>query len=146
MNPVVWLITAVVLVSLEMLLPSTYLLWLGVGAAFTSLFTMVFGVDSLLGQGLIFAAMSVLALYTAHRRAKQRPALSKTDLNDRYSKVVGRVTVVPDDFHAKNAYINIDDTRWVVTPDQVSQFESGEVVEVVSLDDGQVRLRSKTYE
>jgi inner membrane protein len=69
-----WLIAAVVLLIGEMLVPGTFLVWLGLGAASTGLLLLLFPALPWQAQWIVFAVVSVGSVLLWRRYRRQHPA------------------------------------------------------------------------
>lgn len=140
MNPMIWLIAAVVLVGLEAAIPGVYLLWVGLGALAAGLASAV-GIDSLLAQCLIFSAASLSGVWWAHKaRIGKSVSTSHPTLNRRQDQLIGRQVMLPSELSSQ-AYVMIDDTRWPVHEEDVVHIEPSTLMEVVSFDQGRLRIK-----
>ena len=110
-----WFILGVVLLALEMMVPGTFLLWLGIAAIVVGLISRVIDWSWQL-QLIAFAALSV-ALIPAWRRFARRvdePSDHAT-LNRRTEAFVGRVFTLEKPIMDGSGVVRIGDTVWRVT-------------------------------
>jgi len=134
-----WFILGVVLLILEMLVPGTFLLWLGIAAIAVGIISR-FIVWSWQFQLVAFAVFSV-ALIPAWRyfaRRVDEPSDHAT-LNRRTAGYVGRVFTLEKPIMDGNGTVRIDDTVWRVTgPD----CPAGSRVRVTRADGADLRVEA----
>lgn len=134
-----WLALGLALMALEILAPSTYLLWMGVAAM---------GVGALLWlmpglmpemQLILFALFSILAIVLGRRYVKKHPI--KTDhptLNVRGAQAIGRILTLDAPIINGVGRARMDDTLWrVLGPD----LSAGTRVEVIGVEGTALRVR-----
>ena len=127
-----WWIAGVVLVILEMFLPSTYFLWLGVAALLVGLVVLLVPDLGLDYQLLIFAALAVCSVVAGRVWLRRRPI--QTDiptLNRRGSQYLGREFTLHEAIVNGVGKLHVDDTFWkAMGPD----LPEGSRVRVTGLD------------
>lgn len=114
-----WWILGVVFVTLEMLVPGTFMLWLGVAAGVIGLILVVAPDMRIEYQLLLFAMLSIASIVAWRAYDRRRPTQSdQPTLNRRADQYLARV------FKLEQAIVNgqgkavVDDTVWlVVGPD-----------------------------
>jgi len=144
MKPVYWIIASIVLVTAEMILPGTYLLWIGAAAALTGIFAMIFADASLLYQSMAFAFFGVVLLYVAHKKkVGYREPRDNAHLNQKKNQLLGRTTVVPENFSVTNNYVWIDDCRWTVCSSSFGKIKAGARAQVMGFHQDELELSSK---
>lgn len=136
----IWLVVCLGLIGLELLAPGFFMLWLGVAAGITGLFVLFFGVDILAWQAVLFALTSGFLVHVSIKNKNKLPGGDRR-LNNRAMRLVGR-TVHVRRVEGSPATVNIDDTLWQLVDDQVGSFQDGDVVRVVAVENGCVRLQS----
>ena len=112
----VWVILAGVLGLAELHVPGSYLVWIALGAALTSVVHAMFGV-SLEGQLGIFAAASALSCtagYFVYRHLGRRRR-GETPLNDRSIAMLGARGTVCEAFINGHGKVRLADTVWLAT-------------------------------
>ncbi|MEA1938908.1 MAG: NfeD family protein [Pseudomonadota bacterium] len=114
LNPWHWWALAVLLVGLEVIMPSTYLLWPGISAAIIGMLVLIipfaFGWQI---QLLLFAVLTIVTTLVWQHWLKTHPL--KTDkplLNRRAAALIGRKVLVAEDFVGGTGPVHIDDTVW----------------------------------
>ncbi len=110
-----WFIVAALLFAAEIVVPGTFLLWLGFAAAIVGVITI--GVDwPWQAQLVTFAVLSVLSLFAWRRLG--RASVQKSDqpfLNRRAEGYVGRVFTLEKPIVSGVGAVRIDDTVWRVS-------------------------------
>ncbi len=127
-----WFVLGVVLLGVEILVPGTFILWLGFAALVVGV--VVLAVDmSWQAQLLLFAALSVVFVVAWWKVARRRPAADSDQpmLNRRAERHVGRVFELDAPIVAGLGRVRIDDTLWRVSgPD----LPAGARIRVISAD------------
>jgi hypothetical protein len=126
-----WFIAGLLLLALELIVPGTFMLWLGLAA-------LLVGVISLLvdwtwqWQIVAFAVFSIAAIPLWRRFARKvEPATDSPFLNQRSVGYVGRVFTLEKPIIDGSGTVRIDDSVWRVTgPDS----PAGQKVKVVRAD------------
>jgi membrane protein implicated in regulation of membrane protease activity len=110
-----WLIVAVVLVTLEMLAPGAFLLWMGISAAIVGAILFLAPSLSLIIQVIIFAVLSVISLIMYKQYQKRNPVIiDEPALNRRGEQYVGRVFTLDAPIVNGIGKVNIDDSTWKI--------------------------------
>jgi inner membrane protein len=110
-----WFAAAGVLMILELVLPGTFLFWLGLAAAATGL-VGVFVDLSWQREALLFAIMAVGSVLVG-RNLMRRKASAEHDrpfLNRRMEALVGREFILAEPISGGAGRVRIDDTIWRV--------------------------------
>jgi len=131
-----WLALGVLLIALEVVAPSTYLLWPGLAAIVTGLVLLLWPDMSWQVQLLLFAVLAVAASIAGRMWIKSRGGIEtdRPQLNMRASQYVGRRATVADSFTNGRGSITLDDTRWGARTKDGSNPTRGIEVEVVEAD------------
>ena len=130
-----WWIAGLALLVLEMLVPGTFFLWMGIAAGVVGLLMLVLPDMSWQIQFLVFAVLSVVAI-TASRMWLRRHPITTDDstLNRRGSQYVGRVVTLDQPLVDGTGKVRIEDTFWrVATPDN-SDLAAGVQVRITGVD------------
>ena len=107
-----WLILAVVLLTLETVIPGVHFLWFGIAAAFIGVLAYSTNIDWQ-WQVLAFVLLSVLVLFWVRRFVRPDVAISdQPDLNVRGQQYVGRALVVEQAIQNGRGRVRVDDTLW----------------------------------
>ena len=110
-----WFIVGGLLLALEVLVPGTFMLWLGLAAIATG----VIGLIITMGwqaQVVVFAILSVISVLLGRRFYPT--VVTETDkpfLNRRADAFVGRVFTLDEPIVGGSGRVRIDDTTWRVT-------------------------------
>ncbi len=133
-----WWVLAVALITLEILAPSTVLLWPGVSAAIVGIILLIADTMGWEFQFIIFAVLSVASLLGWRAYARNRPVLDGLPgLNRRGQRYVGRSFTLADPIVNGRGKLNIDDTIWSVTGEN---FAAGTEVKVVEIDGNALKV------
>lgn len=125
-----WWIVAIVLATLELMIPGVFLIWFAGAAVLVGVIDFVFDF-SLMWELAIFAVLSVLCAYFARRMVANDT--TETDhplLNERGASLVGRILVVEEAIEQGRGKVKVDDSIWVAEGPDV---DVGEQVRVVSV-------------
>lgn len=110
-----WWILGVGLVALEMLVPGTFFLWLGVSAGVTGVLLLVLPDFDWQYQIIVFSVLSVGSIYIG--RKVWRPTHADTDqpsLNRRGAQYVGRVVKLAEPIANGRGKARVGDSLWLV--------------------------------
>lgn len=130
--PLPWIILGLLLVSLELIAPGAFLLWLGLAAVLTGVVDWLFGL-SWQAAMLAFATLSVGAVLIGRALTRQRPDEDdrRPLLNRRAQALVGRVFVFDSPISGGTGRLRLDDSSWrILGPD----VPAGAAVKVVRVD------------
>lgn len=137
LGPWTWVVFGLLLLGIEILLPSTFLLWPGLAAIVVGIMTLVIGLGSPIwpwqAQVLVFLLLSlVIAFYGRALMKRQKWDESEsTNLNERGLQLVGRTAVVVQPIVDGEGRIRLGDTTWRVYG---ADAKAGARVKVVSAD------------
>lgn len=129
-----WWVLAVVLLVLELLTGTTYLLWIAAAAAATGVAVMGFDAPWQV-QLLFFAVFSLL--FTMIGRRFLQPGWLKSDspgLNEGAARVVGRTAVAIADFAGQAGRVRLDDTVWPARAEPGLTAAEGDTLLVTGMD------------
>ena len=139
------MILGAVLLSLEIVLPGVYLLWLGIAAFLTGTLSLQLwesGFWVWQVQVLVFLALSILSALIG-RRFFPNTGTEDTDqplLNQRDRQLVGRTATLAEPIAEGMGRIRLGDTLWRVTgPD----LPTGTRVRVVASEDGYLKVEAE---
>jgi inner membrane protein len=139
-GPFHWLALAALLIGLEMVMPTQYLIWPGIAAVVTGLlaFLIALGWPS---QVAIFGVLSVALVVASHYLPG--PALGPISmLNQRTDQMVGRSATVAEDFHNGHGSVTVGDTRWSAEAIDGSNYAAGTKVEIVAAESTLLKVKS----
>ncbi len=123
-----WLTFAVICIALEILLPTFYMLWIGLGAFAMGAITYFQTDIEWQFQLALFAGLSVFStvvgrMYLAHKPLDSDEPL----LNRRGEQYIGRTVTLKSAIVNGVGHVSIDDTRWRI---EGADIESGQKVQV----------------
>lgn len=132
-----WWIVAIVLATLELMVPGVFFIWFAGAAALVGVIDFVFDLP-LMWELAIFAVLSVLCAYFARRMVANDT--TETDhplLNERGATMVGRILVVEEEIEQGRGKVKVDDSIWAAEgPDA----QAGQQVRVVAVTGTLVRV------
>ncbi len=129
-----WLIAAGALVVGELFAGDFVLLMLAAGAAAAGLSGAVFGFG-ILGEGIVFAVVSTLALFFVRPWIKKRFYRSSHVVKIGVSTILGSEAVVVEHIDAESGQVNLSGELWRARPyDAARSYEPGERVRVIEVD------------
>ena len=127
-----WWMLAALLIAIEVIAPSTVLLWPGIAAVVVGL-VLAAGAD--LGwepQVLLFAALSVVSLISWRFYAKSRPTLTEDPgLNRRGQRYIDRAFTLMHPIDDNQGKLQVDGIIWKI---EGENLEAGNRVKVVGID------------
>jgi len=127
-----WLILGVILLVLEVLTGTTYVLWIATAALIVGVLAFILPIGWPL-QFLLFFALSIALLIAGHKYF--RPNMmgeEDSDLNDRAKSMVGMRVKAVADFETGQGRVQVGDTQWRAAMDEGSAV-SGQELRVASV-------------
>ena len=111
-----WWVAGLVLIGIEVFMPGTFFLWMGVAAGVVGLALLFWPALSLDYQLLTFAAVSLgtVVLWRVYLRRHPQDS-DEPALNRRGRQYIGRVFVLSEEILNGTGKIRVDDTTWRVT-------------------------------
>ncbi|HMN51521.1 MAG: NfeD family protein [Xanthobacteraceae bacterium] len=110
-----WFIAGGILLALEVMLPGTYMLWLGLAAIATGVIGWIVSLTWQV-QIVIFAILSVVSVLLGRRfYPTVVTATDKPFLNRRADAFVGRIFTLDEPIVSGSGRVRIDDSTWRVT-------------------------------
>ena len=108
-----WLIGGVLLLAAELIAPGFSLIFIGAAAIATGLLSVVIGLPVVL-QLAAFAALAFLSVRVLGRRfyASRYDYSSDPHLNDRVSRLLGKVVVVVQAVDSHGGRVRVGDSEW----------------------------------
>ena len=107
-----WLILAVVLLTLETVIPGVHFLWFGIAAAFIGVLAYSTNIDWQ-WQVLAFVLLSVLVVFWVRKYVRPDVTISDLpDLNVRGDQYIGRSLVVEQAIQNGRGKVRVGDTLW----------------------------------
>lgn len=108
-----WWILAVVLLVLEMFVPGTFFMWIGISAGVVGFLLLLIPSMGWVYQVGIFAVLSVVTVIAWRRYQLQHPVESdQPALNRRGEQYVGRTFTLEEAIVNGHGKIRVDDTTW----------------------------------
>jgi membrane protein implicated in regulation of membrane protease activity len=110
-----WLVFAALLGIAEVLMPGVFLIWIAIAAGITGLVALALPI-SLPFQLLLFAALSLLAVWAGRRWYVDNPVASSDPLlNDRSARLIGQNVTVVEAIAAGEGRVKVGDSVWSAT-------------------------------
>ena len=107
-----WLILGVVLLVLEVVTGTTYVLWVAAAALIVGLLTLLLPLGWPLQLSLFFV-LSIVLLVVGHKYFRPRViGAEDSDLNDRAKSMVGMRVKAIADFDTGRGRVQVGDTQW----------------------------------
>ncbi len=136
-----WLALAAVLIILEIMTPTTYLLWPGLSAGVVGLVSAATG-----GLGgdielLLFAVLSVVTTIAGRRFVTPAGTEVVSGLNRRADQYVGRMASAAENFSNGRGPVVIDDTHWQARDVNGQSHARGATIEVVGHEGATLHVR-----
>jgi inner membrane protein len=139
MSAWLWLAIGAVLIGIEVMLPSTWLIWPAISAALVGLLGLAGLVLDWRTQCVLFAVLAVVTTFVWQRRFRGAAAVSdRPQLNRRLASLIGRQGAVERDG------LRLDDTLWRVRAEDGTAVEPGQRVEVVGAEGPELVVRPVT--
>lgn len=127
-----WFILAVVLIILEVLVPGTFMLWLGISALVVGVLALAVAMSWQV-QVLLFAIFSIASVFLWRRLSGGRDDVSTPVLNRRGDAFIGRVFTLEKPIVDGAGSVRVGDSVWMVRgPDT----PAGARVKVIASDGG----------
>lgn len=122
-----WLIGGLLLLTLELVAPGVYLVWIGAAALITGLLALL-GLPIAAELG-IFAVLTIVATMLGRRWYHNNPVTSSDPmLNDRAARLTGEVVTVLDAISPTNGRVKVGDSVWSARGEPA---EPGERVRII---------------
>ncbi len=107
-----WLILAALLATAEMVIPGVFLIWFAAAAAVTGVAALLLPIGTI-AQGVLFAILSVVAVYSGRRWFATNPIVSADPLlNDRGARLIGEIVSVVDPITNGRGRVKVGDSVW----------------------------------
>jgi membrane protein implicated in regulation of membrane protease activity len=127
----IWLVLSFAFLLLELLLPTAYFLWIGLGALFTAGFGYFWKTEETI-QLLIFALVSVtLSIIGKKLYAPSSDDKGTPNLNNKEAQIVGTKFVLDSPIQNGKGRIQVGDSRWTI---KGSNLPKGAIVIVKAID------------
>lgn len=139
LGPWTWVAVGLLILGIEIMVPSTFLLWPGLSALVVGLITLIIGNEAAIwpwqAQVLVFLILSVMIAVIGKRIMKNKDynKSENPNLNERGAQLIGQTAILADPIANGMGRIKIGDTTWRVKGDDA---KAGAKVTVVDYDAG----------
>ena len=133
MNGTRWLIIGFILLVLEVLTGTSYILWPAAAALIVGVIVFIVPVLGWSMQLLLFSILTAVLLYLGHKYL--RPKLNRgepSDLNNRARSMVGMRVKAIADFDTGRGRVQVGDTQWRAAVDD-GKVKAGQELRIVSV-------------
>jgi inner membrane protein len=131
-----WFILGLILLALEVLVPGTFILWLGIAAVLTGGVTLALGFGWQ-AQLIAFAVLSVVAVICWWFYSRRGKDAAGPVLHRRAELHVGRVFTLEEPIVGGSGRVRIDDSVWRIAGEDLP---AGSKVRVTSADGALLRV------
>jgi membrane protein implicated in regulation of membrane protease activity len=136
-----WWAFGAILLGIEMLSTTQYLLWPGIAAIVVGFVHFLFpGLDGSLSV-FLFAVLSIVATIAWKRSPWGRNAPQHPTLNRRTEQYVGRLVKAAVNFSGGRGAVMVDDSRWNAVVIDGSAPVAGDMLEVAEADGTLLKVR-----
>jgi inner membrane protein len=139
-GPFHWLALAAVLIGLEMVMPTQYLIWPGIAAAVVGLLASLVDFGWMV-EVSVFGVLSAALVAASQYWPKVESEASASSLNQRTDQMIGRTATVAEDFHHGQGAVTVGDGRWSAQAVDGSDLPAGTRVEIVSADSTLLKVK-----
>ena len=139
LGPWTWVAVGLLILGIEIMMPSTFLLWPGLSALAVGFITLILGTDAAIwpwqAQVLVFLILAVVFAVIGKRIMKNRKYNDSENpiLNERGAQLIGQTAILADPITNGMGRVKIGDTTWRVKGDDT---KAGSKVTVVDYDAG----------
>jgi membrane protein implicated in regulation of membrane protease activity len=131
LTPWHWLTAAVILIVIEMMIGTYFLLWVGFAAAATALVQWVFGIGWQV-QMIVFFILSLVSIAAWHFYAKNNPEVdTMPNLNKRGHQHIGRTFNLSRAIINGTGKINVNDSTWKVEGEDLPEGAKVKVIDIL---------------
>jgi len=133
LNHWTWLVTALVLLGLEMAIPGVVFMWMAIASAIMGGIVFFLPDISWEVQFITFAILSIISVFAGRGFLKRHPIASDdSTLNQRGRQYIGQTFTLTRDMENGKGRVRIGDGTWNVTGD--FDAHTGEKVKVIDVD------------
>jgi membrane protein implicated in regulation of membrane protease activity len=130
LTPWHWLTAAVILIVVEMMIGTYFLLWVGFAAAATALVQWIFGISWQV-QMIVFFILSLVSIAAWHFYSKNNPEIdTMPNLNKRGHQHIGRTFNLSRAIVNGTGKINVNDSTWKVEGEDLPEGAKVKVVDI----------------
>jgi len=135
-----WWIIALLLIILEITLPGTFFLWLGISAGCTGIALYFLPALGWKFQLILFALLSISSILIARQYVIKKRADSPTQtLNQRTARYMGKIVMVESAIEHGCGQVRVEDSVWRATgPDT----PAGQPVRVIGVEGSSLRVEA----
>lgn len=128
-----WFAIGILLMALELALPSFFFLWLGVAALVAGVALFLAPSLTFAMQGVVFAVAAIIAFYVGRKYFKGRLRdFSPSTLNKRGARMVGNLVTLESAIVNGKGKAQVGDSLWSVEGDE--DLPAGTTVKVIGAD------------
>lgn len=140
MNGWRWMIIGFVLLVVEMLTGSLFLLWPAVAAIFVGLVIFILPLSWEM-QLLLFALVSAAGLIWGelYLRPRLKADTAANDLNDRSARMIGQRVLSVSDFHLGQGRVKVGDSEWAAKI-EVGDPKAGDELRIIAVSGASVTV------
>lgn len=109
-----WWILSGILLVIELIVPSTFFLWMGISAASIGLLIFIIPVIRFEVQLLIFSIVSLISVIISRYIFSHTQAQEHSTLNRRGSEYIGRIFTLEQPIVNGSGKLNIGDGSWLI--------------------------------
>ncbi len=130
-----WWIFGLLLLGLEILVPGSFFLWMGVAAGIVGLILLAFPDFAWQSQILTFAIVSVVAVVGWRLWLRKHPIETEdSTLNVRGARYQGRVLTLSEPLVNGVGKVKVDDSLWRVSTGDATSLPEGARIRVTGVD------------
>lgn len=130
LTPWHWLTAAVILIVVEMMIGTYFLLWVGFAAAATALIQWIFGIGWQ-AQMMVFFILSLISIAGWYFYAKKNPEIdTMPNLNKRGHQHIGRTFNLSRAIVNGTGKINVNDSTWKVEGEDLPEGAKVKVIDI----------------
>ena len=134
-----WLSLGFVLIAAEMVVPGSFLMWLGFAALVTGVAAWLLPLP-LAVEVILFGALALAAVFAAKRWFRDNPIVSDDPmLNDRGARMVGDVVTVVEAIDGGEGRVKVGDGVWTARGEDAP---AGARVRIIAVSGGTVTVES----
>ncbi len=130
-----WWIFGLLLLGLELMVPGSFFLWMGVAAGIIGLILLVYPDFAWQSQILTFAVVSIVAVAGWRYWLRKHPIETEdATLNVRGARYQGRVLTLSEPLVNGVGKVNVDDSIWRVSTGDATSLPEGARIRVTGVD------------
>lgn len=130
-----WWIFGLLLLGLELMVPGSFFLWMGVAAGIIGLILLVYPDFAWQSQILTFAVVSIVAVVGWRFWLRKHPIETEdATLNVRGARYQGRVLTLSEPLVNGIGKVNVDDSIWRVSTGDATSLPEGARIRVTGVD------------